>query len=148
MQKDDIRSASGADYGRSLAGFGINILVRNIAEETAWLGEVLQLEVIRQDASFAVIGYGKQHFMLHVDASYAENPLLSLVPETGIRGGGLELRLYDTDPDAALPRARKAEAEGRGSVLRECSDRPHGLRECYLLDPNGYCWIPSSRLAP
>ncbi|MEZ5801119.1 MAG: hypothetical protein R3D29_12465 [Nitratireductor sp.] len=107
MQKDDIRSVSGADYGRSLTGFGVNILVRNIAEETAWLGEVLQLEVIRKDASFAVIGYEKQHFMLHVDASYAGNPLLSLVPETGIRGGGLELRLYDTDPDTALLRARK-----------------------------------------
>ncbi|MCB1457494.1 MAG: hypothetical protein KDJ51_15415 [Nitratireductor sp.] len=146
MHRDEIRQAGGAAYGRSLAGMGINLLVRNIAEETAWLAAVLKLEIIREDSNFAVIGYGDQHFMLHVDGTYAENPLLSLLPETGMRGGGIELRLYDTDPDAALASAHEAQVAGHGSVLRECSDRPHGLRECYLLDPNGYCWIPSARL--
>ncbi|MEZ5870962.1 MAG: VOC family protein [Nitratireductor sp.] len=142
-----MKSAGGAAYGKSLKGLGINLLVRNIGQETTWLSQVLELEIIREDQNFAVIGYGSQHFMLHVDASYAENPLLSLLPESGFRGAGIELRLYDTDPEMALARARLAEAKGQGSVLRECSDRPHGLRECYLIDPNGYCWIPSSRLA-
>ena len=24
----------------------------------------------------------------------------------------------------------------------EATDKPHGLREAYILDPDGYCWVP------
>jgi hypothetical protein len=27
-------------------------------------------------------------------------------------------------------------------------DKPHGLRECVLLDDDGYCWVPGVALAP
>jgi hypothetical protein len=27
-------------------------------------------------------------------------------------------------------------------VLAETQDKPHGLRECYLVDPDGYVWVP------
>ncbi len=35
----------------------------------------------------------------------------------------------------------KKEAANR-CVLAETSDKPHGLRECYLVDPDGYVWVP------
>ena len=30
-----------------------------------------------------------------------------------------------------------------GGVLQEATDKPHGLREAYLYDPDGYVWVPS-----
>jgi hypothetical protein len=27
-------------------------------------------------------------------------------------------------------------------VLQAPADKPHGLREAYILDPDGYCWVP------
>ena len=54
-----------------------------------------------------------------------------------------ELRsMVDTDPDVAF---KKAEAAGF-TVLQEPTDKPHGLRECYLLCPDGYAWVPSRPL--
>ena len=54
------------------------------------------------------------------------------------RGVGAELRLHGLDPDGAEARAR-----ARGdTVLAGAIDKPHGLRECYLVDPDGYIWVP------
>ena len=139
-----MKKASGADFGRSLTGFGINLLVRNVLQQAAFLRNCFSMTVIRADDNFAIIAYGKQVFMLHSDASYWDNPLPSLLPELGARDAGVELRLYETDPDEALARAIELEKQEACSVLRACSDRPHGLRECYILDSNGYCWIPIS----
>ncbi len=55
------------------------------------------------------------------------------------RGGGIEIRLYDTDPEDAVARA---EAHG-GTILQEPTNKPHGLREAYILCENGYAWVPS-----
>ena len=33
-----------------------------------------------------------------------------------------------------------------GSVLDGSMDKPHGLRECYIVDPDGYVWVPSTAL--
>ena len=59
------------------------------------------------------------------------------------RGAGVELRLYQKDPDAFEARAKKKGYK----VLRTSLDRPHGLRECYLLDLDGYFWVASAPLA-
>lgn len=88
---------------------------------------------------FAIVTYGAQVFQLHSDGTYAENPLLGLLPENPPRGAGIEIRLYDTDPDAA---AARAEAAGF-TVLQAPADKPHGLREAYILCENGYAWVPS-----
>jgi hypothetical protein len=32
--------------------------------------------------------------------------------------------------------------------LAASEDKPHGLRECYLLDPEGYVWVPGRPLPP
>ena len=70
-----------------------------------------------------------------------------LLPEPGVGAGaggaGAEFRLFDMDPDAA---ARRAEVAG-WYILQPPTDKPHGLRECYLLDLEGYCWVPGSVIA-
>jgi len=146
MTPEEMKTANGAVYGKSLEGFGINLLVRDVAKTAGFMEAVLGTKTIRADSGFAIIAYGEHHFMLHQDATYSENPLLSLLPEAGARGAGIELRFYDTDPDAALKRARDQAKTWSCTILRDCSDRPHGLRECYILDENGYCYIPSRRL--
>ncbi len=130
-------------YGRSLTGMGVNLLVREVARSVAFLTEVLGLERVYADADFAVLRHGgreegSQDVILHADHTYAEHPLLALTGDGALRGAGVELRLYGIDPDAAEARAR---ARGE-TVFAETRDKPHGLRECYLADPDGYIWVP------
>ncbi len=125
-------------YGRSLTGMGVNLLVREVARSVAFLNEVLGLETVYADADFAVLRYADQDVILHADHTYAKHPLLALTGDGALRGVGVELRLYGIDPDAAEARAR-----ARGdTVFAETRDKPHGLRECYLADPDGYIWVP------
>jgi catechol 2,3-dioxygenase-like lactoylglutathione lyase family enzyme len=135
-------------YGRSLRGMGVNLLVREVARSVAFLTEVLALDLVYADADFAVLRYGNregggqegggQDVILHADHTYAEHPLLALTGDGALRGAGVEMRLYGIDPDAAEARART-----RGdAVFAATQDKPHGLRECYLADPDGYIWVP------
>lgn len=126
-------------YGRSLTGFGVNMLVRDVARSVAFLGDILGVEAVYAERDFAVCRHKGQDWMLHSDASYHSNPLLALTGDGAIRGAGLELRLYGVDPDAA---AARAEAAGH-TVLQAPADKPHGLREAFLVDPDGYVWVPS-----
>ncbi len=133
-----------ADYGRSLKGFGVNLLVRDVARSAAFLSEVLELEEVYGDADFAVLRYADHDVILHADHTYSEHPLLGLTGDNALRGVGVELRLYGVDPDAAEARAR-----GRGdAVLAASADKPHGLREAYLVDPDGYVWVPGAAIQP
>lgn len=126
------------DYGRSLRGFGVNLLVRDVARAVAFQREVLGVELVHANRDFAVLRHGGHEWMLHGDHTYSEHPLLGLTGDGAIRGAGAELRLYDVDPDAAVTRA-----EARGdAVLAPARDKPHGLREAYIADPDGYVWVP------
>ena len=59
--------------------------------------------------------------------------------ETEVRGVGAELRVMGLDPDAAEGRARAAGY----TVLAGSLDKAHGMREAYILDADGYLWVPS-----
>ncbi|MCB4457824.1 VOC family protein [Leisingera sp. McT4-56] len=126
-------------FGRSLRGIGINLLVRDVPAEVAFLETVFAMKGHQVTQDFAIVTYGGQVFQLHSDGTYAENPLLGLLPENPPRGAGIEIRLYDTDPDEAVTRA---EAAGF-TILQVPTDKPHGLREAYILCENGYAWVPS-----
>lgn len=136
MEYDSVDADS---FGRSLRGIGLNLLVRNVKAQCAFLETVFGLQAHQVTQDFAIVTYGDQVFQLHSDGTYHSNPLLSLVPEHPPRGAGLEIRLYDSDPDVA---AARAEAAG-GTVLQAPTDKPHGLREAYILCENGYAWVPS-----
>ncbi|MXZ80336.1 MAG: glyoxalase [Gammaproteobacteria bacterium] len=128
--------------GHALEGFGVNLLVSGVERTTVFLQQVFGFSTLSCSRDYSLLSHGGILFQLHADHTYSKNPLPSLLPEFGARGGGVELRLFDVDPDEAERRAR----EGGYEVLMETADKPHGLRECFLLDPDGYCWCPSVRI--
>lgn len=77
--------------------------------------------------------------MVHADHTYLDtgNPMVDVVGTLTGRGGGVELRVHHCDPDAAEASARRAGFE----VLAPSQDKPHGLREVYLRDNDGYVWV-------
>jgi catechol 2,3-dioxygenase-like lactoylglutathione lyase family enzyme len=134
-----LEAISAEDFGRSLSGFGINLLVSDVKRTCEFLRTVLEFSTPRESKDYAILLHRGVTYQLHADQTYSDNPLPSLLPENGPRGGGAEFRLYGVDPDQAQARA---EAAGY-MVLQASADKPHGLRECFLLDPDGYCWVPS-----
>ncbi|MHA6264372.1 VOC family protein [Arenibacterium sp. CAU 1754] len=133
---------SAEDFGKSLKGIGLNLLVQDVRAQCAFLETVFGVIPHQVTDDFAIAQYGDQVFQIHSDGTYHSNPLLSLVQETPPRGGGIEIRLYDSDPDDAVARAQSAGA----IVLQAPTDKPHGLREAYILCENGYAWVPSRPL--
>lgn len=139
----DFGTVSAEDFGASLTGLGLNILVRDVLAEVAFLKTVFDMSAHRASADFAIMSYGKQVFQLHSDGTYHSHPLPSLLPEAGARGAGAEFRLYLSNPDEAVARAKSLGA----LVLQEPTNKPHGLREAYILCENGYVWVPSRPLS-
>lgn len=138
----DFETASPEAFGASLRGIGLNLLVRDVKAQVRFLTAVFGMEGHRVSEDFAIVTYGAQPFQLHADHTYGAHPLLGLLPETPPRGAGVEIRLYETDPDAAAARAEAAGAH----VLQPPADKPHGLREACILCENGYAWVPSRPL--
>ena len=126
------------DYGRSLRGLGLNLLVRDVAAALPFHRDVLGAEVIYSDPDFAVLRRGEAEWMLHADHTYLDHPLHASLGRDHPRGVGAELRLHGCDPDAAEAAARRLGC----TVLASATDKPHGLREVYLVDPDGYLWVP------
>jgi predicted enzyme related to lactoylglutathione lyase len=138
----DFDSVAAPEFGKSLRGFGLNLLVRDVPRHAGFLVQVFGMQALRVGPDFAILGYHGQLLQLHADATYHANPMLGLLPEAGPRGAGAELRLFQTDPDQAAAQAMEA----GGLVLQPPSDKPHGLREAFILDPDGYVWVPSAPL--
>jgi len=142
----DFDTASAPDFGRSLSGLGLNLLVRDVPRSAAFLCDVFGMIAHQASRDFAILRYGAQVFQLHSDPAFANHPLAALLPEAGPRGAGIELRLYETDPDGAVA---AASAQGHeATILQEPTNKPHGLREAVILCENGYAWVPSRPLTP
>lgn len=138
----DYETISAGDFGKSLRGIGLNLLVRDVVEQCRFLEAIFGVKSHRVSADFAIVTYGDQVFQLHSDGTYHSNPLQGLLPDNPPRGAGVEIRLYDTDPEDAVARAKAIDAV----ILQEPTDKPHGLREAYILCENGYAWVPSRSL--
>ncbi len=135
----DYETVSPDAFGASLRGFGFNLLVTDVPRTARFLEELFGMTAHRVSSDFAIMTHGSSIMQLHSDGTYGSHPLLGLLPETPPRGAGIEIRLYDCDPDQA---AARAEAAG-GTVLAEPQDKPHGLREAFILCADGYAWVPS-----
>lgn len=131
-----------ATFGKSLSGVGISLLVTDVAATVEFSEKILKAQAMYADDKFAIMRHGESVWMLHFDGTYHSNPLLGLVDGQDGRGRGAELRLYNQDPDQAEADAK----DGGYKVLFESLNKPHGLRECYILDPDGYCWVLSRHL--
>ena len=127
------------EFGRSLPrGIGVNLLVGQLAEQLAFCRDVLGAMVLYDDEDFAAIELAGSVFMLHADHTYSDHPMSGIVNGIDNRGQGVELRIYGVDPDKI-----EEQAERRGyHVLAGSMDKPHGLRECHIVGPEGYIWVP------
>jgi hypothetical protein len=146
MTQDDILPPEGAGkpdadaFGRALGpGIGLNLLVSDVAAAARFQAQVLDAVVDYWDRDFAILRAQGAVWMLHSDRSYRNHPLSGIAKADEGRGAGAELRLYGRDPDRAEAVAR----ELSGVVLAGAADKPHGVREAYILDPEGYCWVPT-----
>lgn len=127
-------------FGRSLTrGVGVNLLVADVAPMEAFLRDVFGARTVYFDEDFAAIELYGSIMMLHADHSYADHEMAGVIADAEIRGTGVEIRVYGADPDQAEARAR----EGGFIVLAASIDKPHGLRECHLVGPDGYIFVPS-----
>ena len=146
MTQDDVLPPEGegrpdADaFGRALGpGIGLNLLVSDIEAAARFQARVLDAAVDYWDRDFAILRAQGAVWMLHSDRSYRDHPLSGIATAAEGRGAGAELRLYGCDPDVAEAVARDL----GGVVLAGSADKPHGVREAYILDPEGYCWVPT-----
>ena len=96
------------DYGRSLHGLTVNLLVADLEAALAFQREVLGATVVYSDPDFAVCSAAGAEWMLHADHTYDKHPMRSTLNDTRLRGAGLEIRLHGCDPDAAEAAARRA----------------------------------------
>jgi catechol 2,3-dioxygenase-like lactoylglutathione lyase family enzyme len=127
-------SVNAADYGRTLAGLTLNLLVRDIGRSLPFYLDVLGFTDVHHDPDFAALARDGIKLTLHADHTYAAQPWAPRLGESGKRGFGAEIRVLGIDPDAAEQRARE-----RGyTVLHAAREWPHGWRDCILEDPDGY----------
>ena len=130
---------SGAEYSATLAGITLNLLVRDIQRSVEFASQVLGAETMYADPDFAVLRNTAGEWCLHADHTYDHHALYAVLPAEGTRrGAGAEFRLHGVDPDVAAGAARRLGY----TVLSPASNKGHGLREAYILDPDGYTWVP------
>jgi catechol 2,3-dioxygenase-like lactoylglutathione lyase family enzyme len=125
---------SAADYGRTLTGLSVNLIVRDVERSIAFYEGVLGLRLLYSDEDFAAFEREGVRLQLHADHTYAHMPWAARLRESSARGLGAEIRILGVDPDAAEKRAR----DGNFAVLVPVRDWPHGWRDCVLEDPDGY----------
>lgn len=127
------------EYGRSLSGLTINLLVRDLERAILFHREVLGVTITYADPDIALVeGFGTS-WMIHADHTYDKHPYYGRVAQTAERGTGLEIRLHGCDPDQAEATARRLGF----SILDASRDQPdHGLRETHIVDDEGYVWVP------
>ena len=125
-------------YSRSLKAITVNLIVRQIETAIAFQREVLGATVVYSDPDFAVLqGYGGE-WMIHADHTYQGTAFEKTLAGVERRGTGIELRLHGCDPDRAEQAARRLGF----TVIAATTDKPHGMREAYLMDADGYVWVP------
>ena len=129
------------DFGRSLPrGIGVNLLVTEVAPTEKFLRQVFGATTIHADEDFAAIELLGSVLMLHADHSYVDHEMSGVTAGVEIRGAGIEIRVYGADPDQAEARVQESSAT---YVLAGSMDKPHGLRECHIVGPDGYIFVPS-----
>ena len=139
-KKDPWKSAR--KYSKDLSGLTINLLVEDIRHSTLFLQKIIKAKIVYQDPDFAAIeGYGSR-WCLHSYHAYESHPYMNVIKNSNPKGLGIELRVIGCDPDRAEEKARKENY----IILSTSTDKAHGMRECYIVDHNGFCWVPCIKI--
>ena len=104
---------------------------------------MLGANTVHADEDFAAIELLGSVLMLHADHSYLDHEMAGVTAGIEVRGVGIEIRLYGADPDRIEAKAR----EHGHVVLAGSIDKPHGLRECHIVGPDGYVFVPSRAIS-
>ena len=125
-------------YDKSLSGLGLNFLLVDIEIAVAYQTESLGAKVIYSDLDITILEAKCSNWIFHADRIQNNHPLSGRLQPKLARSIAAEIRLHGCNPDDAEAKVRK-----RGDpVLTGTMDKPHGLREVYLIDPDGYIWVP------
>ncbi|HLQ60828.1 MAG TPA: VOC family protein [Candidatus Acidoferrales bacterium] len=126
------------DYGRTLDGLSLNLLVRDVQRSLPFYTEVLGLRALYSDIDYAALeGPGPEasvRVQLHADHTYDKMPWAAELAQPGRRGLGAEIRILGVDPD----RVERSAVERGFKVVIPTADFAHGWRACFLEDPDGY----------
>lgn len=76
----DYETISAGDFGASLNGLGLNILVRDVQAQAAFLIALFDMKAHRVSADFAIMIYGTQVFQLHSDGTYHSHGFVAQIP--------------------------------------------------------------------
>src|ERR1700704_3559938 len=79
-----------ADYGRTLSGLSVNLIVRDVARSIPFYTGVLTLRLLYSDEDFAAFERDGVRLQLHADHTYAGMPWASSLRSDGKRGMGAE----------------------------------------------------------
>ena len=120
-------------------GLWLNLLVRSIEDAIDFEESVLGARTVYKDPAFAIMTFGESFWMLHSETTYSDHPIAAVLGRGPFKGAGCEIRLQGCDPDTAETRANAKNYQ----VLAVSADKPHWLRETFLLDSDGYVWVPS-----
>ncbi len=131
------------EYGRTLAGLSMNLIVRDVAKSVPFYRDVLGFTVHYADVDFAALQLESANVQLHADHTYDHQPWGPRLADASRRGLGAEIRILGVDPDAAERRAR----EHGATVLMATRDWPHGWRDVVLEDPDGYTFAVGTAVA-
>ncbi|MEM6666791.1 MAG: hypothetical protein AAF638_10345 [Pseudomonadota bacterium] len=138
MKQDAVEKPDAIAFGRAIPdGLSVNLLVSDMATAIAFAETVLAATIRYADDAFAIVSACGSTWMLHQDRTYRDHPMAGIVEGLDARGAGAEIRLHGRDPDAAEAAARATDH----IVLAGAMDKPHGRREAFILDPDGYVWV-------
>lgn len=135
----DFDTVTPDEFGASLTGLGVNLLVKNTQITVDFLVQVFGMSAHRVSDDFAIIRFQDHIFQLHADHTFSAHPMLGLVPEAPPRGAGVQFYLFGVDPVAAVARAKHWGAH----ILEAPKSKPHGLCEACIMCPDGYVWSPA-----
>jgi len=82
---------SAADYGRTLSGLSVNLIVRDIARSVPFYTGVLEMRLLYSDEDFAAFERDGVRLQLHADHTYARMPWATRLTESAQRGLGADL---------------------------------------------------------
>ena len=129
---------SAGDYAKRLSGLTVNLLSGDVEAVVPFHTRVLGATVEYVCVDFASFAFGGVTWMVHADHTYDSHPLYPRLKRGLVRGVGTELRLHGRDPDAACEAGRELGA----TIIEPATTKPHGTREAFILDPDGYLWVP------
>lgn len=117
--------------------FRLELFVDDLEASIRFYETALGFSLVRRDADYASLRRGDAILGLGAISKLpadAAGPGFTQARLAGVRGAGVEIVLEVQDLDAALEDVRRA----GGRVVEPLRDRPWGLRDFRLIDPDGY----------